>query len=154
RLLQTINYPPEEPYDEVRAKSAEASLVRFFVSNGYFQAKVQTQTQLDSQSKLANLTYQVTLGKQAKYGPAQVPGLKDSEAKEMESTLRSWHAWFKGAEVKKGKSYSPTHLRNGITYLSDKLASHGLLAAQVRLQPPEYDPATNRAAIMFSVTPG
>jgi hypothetical protein len=38
RLLQVVNYPPQEPYEESRLKAAEAVLRGFFTNNGYFVA--------------------------------------------------------------------------------------------------------------------
>ena len=47
RLLQAVNYPPQEPYDESRVKAAERTLQRFFAENGYFTARVESESKLD-----------------------------------------------------------------------------------------------------------
>src|SRR5262249_23926828 len=68
RLLQVVNCPDEHAYDKSQIPEAESSLMRFLHSNGYFQAQIKTETQLDDANQLADITFDVTLGKRAKIG--------------------------------------------------------------------------------------
>ena len=47
RLLQAVNYPAQEPYEASGVKGAETNHLHFFTNNGYFQARVETETKID-----------------------------------------------------------------------------------------------------------
>ena len=68
RLLQVINYPNQEPYDESRVKAAEPVLRSYFANNGYFTAQLESETKLDDVRQLADVVFHVTLNKRAKFG--------------------------------------------------------------------------------------
>ena len=74
RLLQAVNYPPQEPYDESRVKAAERTLQRFFAENGYFTARVESESKLDEVRLLVDVFFHVTLNKRAKFGRVTVTG--------------------------------------------------------------------------------
>ena len=154
RLLTVVNYPSEEPYDASRVKAAEPALEHFFANNGYFFAKVQSETQFDQAHDLANLTFHVTLNRRAMFGHVQVKGPPPAEAARLVSSLGSIHARIKGASVKPGKPYDPDRLRAAVTFMQNTLGSEKRLASQVGLEPPTYHPETNRADVVFQVTLG
>src|SRR6267142_993289 len=45
RLLQVVNLPDEDPYEKNRIPQAETALLNFLRTNGFFKAKVQTNTE-------------------------------------------------------------------------------------------------------------
>ena len=47
RLLQVVNLPDEDPYDKARIPGAEAEFLSFLQKNGYFQAQVRAESQID-----------------------------------------------------------------------------------------------------------
>lgn len=61
RLLQVVNYPPQEPYEAGRARRGGKSLTRFFSDQGYFVAQVNKESKLDPTRKVADIVYNVTL---------------------------------------------------------------------------------------------
>lgn len=154
RLLQAVNYPPQEPYHESRVKAAEPTLQRFFAENGYFTAQVQSETKLDEARLLADVFFHVTLNKRAKFGRVAVTGPAANEAARLEGALRSFRARLRGASLKEGKRYDPERLQRAITVIRNKLSQDNRLAKEVRLEPPSYDPETNRADVTFRVTLG
>lgn len=154
RLLQAVNYPPQEPYDEDRVREAEAALLRFLVSNGYFRSTVRTEVQFDEADQLANLVFQVALGRQAQFGNIQVAGPPAEMAAQVEDALHSIRARIRGAYLKPGKTYDARRLRSATDFIRDTLNRVNRLAEEVRLEPPRYDPETNRADITFLVTLG
>jgi len=154
RLLQVVNYPPQEPYEESRLKAAEPALRGFFTNNGYFVAHVQSEGKLDEAHQLADLVFDITLGRQAKFGRVEVTGLPANEATRLQRALGSFRARLKGASLKPGKPYDPERIQRASSFIRDYLSKQNRLASQVRLERPNYDPETNRADMIFQVTPG
>lgn len=74
RLLQVVNYPDQAPFEGVRADQGEKSLTRFFAQQGYFAAQVKVETKLAQARKLADIVYDVTLGRRAKIGDIEISG--------------------------------------------------------------------------------
>ena len=154
RLLQVVNYPAQEPYEERRVKDAVPALQRFFADNGYFTARVQSETKLDEAHQLADLIFHVSLNKKAKFGRVEVTGPPQKEAARLEQALRSSRARLKGAYLKTGKPYDAKRLETATSFLRDYLGKENQLASQVLLRQPQYDPETNRADVAFQVTLG
>ena len=154
RLLEVVNYPAQEPYDETRVKAAEPALVRYFSNNGYFAAQVRSETNLDVAHHVANLVFHVTLNQRAKLGKVEVAGPPPREAAKLKAALHSWSARLKGASLSSGKPYDADRIRAAADLLSKRLSSDNRLASQVRRQRPNYHPETNRADLSFQVTLG
>src|SRR5579863_1278485 len=57
RLLQVVNLPDEDPYDQARIVLAQEALQKFLQHNGYFQATVRTDSRIDDAHQLVNLTF-------------------------------------------------------------------------------------------------
>lgn len=154
RLLLVVDYPAQEPYEETRAQAGQKTLTRFFAQEGYFTAQVKEQTELDPAHKLANIVYHVTLGRRAKFGEVTISGAPPTETAELKSSLHSFHALLHGATVNAGKPYSPGHLEAATKLLQDVLGRQNHLANHVQMQPPAYDPQTNRAPVHWDVALG
>src|SRR2546426_3499969 len=92
RLLQLVNLPDQEPYEARRVQQAETALLHFLQTNGFFKAQVHTSTQLDEAHHLANVAFQVQLGKRAKIGRVEVQGPPTQEAQRLLQAARSLRA--------------------------------------------------------------
>jgi len=68
RLLQVVDMPEEYPYVKARMPVAEAQLLQFLQRNGYFQAQVHSESQIDDAKQLVHVTFVVRIGKQARIG--------------------------------------------------------------------------------------
>ncbi len=154
RLLQVVNYPPQEPYEESRLRAAEPALLGFFVNNGYFVAKVQSESKLDEAHQLADLIFNTTLGRRAKFGRVEVTGLPAKDANSLQRALGSIRTRLKGASLKPGKPFDPERIQRASSFIRDYLSKQNRLASQVGLERPNYDPETNRADLIFRVTLG
>jgi len=154
RLLQVVNYPAEQPYEESLANGGQSALERFLTRNGYFSAKVEASTSLNQQVKVADIIYHVTLNQHAKFGQVQVAGLPPDEAAQLQRALRSFHARLKGASVRPGKPYNADRIRAANDYLRQYLGKENQLTKQVHLEAPRYNARTNRADLTFRVTLG
>lgn len=154
QLLETVNYPVEDPYERGRVEQGRDSLERFLVQNGYFRANVAVQVELDRSLKLAAVTYSVTLNRRAKLGKVLIDGPTPREAAELEEALHSIRARLKSANLGRGQRYSATKLQSAEAFLREYLGRQHYLASTVRMARPEYDSATNRANVTFDVEVG
>lgn len=154
QLLETVNYPVEDPYERGRVEQGRDALERFLVQHGYFRAKVAVQVELDQRLKLATVTYAVTLNPRARLGRIAIDGPAPREAADLKGALHSFHAWLKSADLKTGKRYSATRLQSAESFLRAYLGQQNHLAGTVRMARPQYDQATNRANITFDVDLG
>lgn len=154
RLLQVVNFPDESPFDKDALPKSEAALVQFLQQNGFFQAQVDTETQLDNTNLLANLIFHVTLGKRARIGRVEVSGPPPAEAARLLRAMRTIRAKATGAAIQPGKSYTPQRIKAGTTLLQKYLASRHFLANRVHQNPPQYHADTNRADVSFNVELG
>ena len=89
RLLQVVNLPDQDPFENKQVEDGKAALLKFLQTNGYFQAEVRTSTQLDEPHGLANVSYEVQLGKHAKIGRVEVHGPPPQEAQRLLAATRS-----------------------------------------------------------------
>jgi outer membrane protein insertion porin family len=154
RLLQVVNIPDEEVYDKASIPGAQAELISFLHDNGYFQAQVQPETQLDDQHRLANIIFHVQLGPQAKIGEIDVKGASAAEDRRLLHSMQSFLATISRSSLKPGKTYSPARVKAGVGRLRKYLAKHNYLAAKVEVAPADYHPETNRADLTINVQEG
>jgi outer membrane protein assembly factor BamA len=154
QLLQVVDDPAEEPYEENRVTAAVPALEGYFATHGYFMAKVYSETNFDETHKVANVIFHVNLNKHAKLGKIAVSGPPPGQAVRLERVLGSFFARLKGASLKTGKPYDPERIQAAARYLRDYLGKGNYLASRVRLERPHYEPETNRADLAFQVTLG
>lgn len=154
RLLQVTDYPPRGPYTPLDINTSQQNLTKFFQHNGYFEAKVNPQIEVDKKRGVVNVAYHTALGKHAKFGNVDIAGTSPEETDRLRHALRSWMARLRTAAIIKGKPYSLKRLQNATTYLNSALMKQGFLGTQVRLIGAEYDTKTNLADISFNVNTG
>src|SRR6202043_1913508 len=80
RLLQVVNLPDQSPYDKAQLPTAENALLKFLHSEGYFQAQVHAEAQLDDRNQLAHVIFHVEIGKRAEIGNIQIEGPAQGES--------------------------------------------------------------------------
>src|SRR5437867_2409749 len=61
RLLQVANYVQQEPFSRIDIQKSQESLLAFLRRNGYFQAEVNPEVQVDKANGLANVNFRVKL---------------------------------------------------------------------------------------------
>ena len=154
RLLQVANLSEEDPYDKARIPVAEEALAGFLQKNGYFQATVHTETQIDDAHELVNVIFSAEIGKQARIGKVGVKGASDAESASLLRVVHSLWARFTGGLLKTGKPYTPERVKAATTLIKNALAKQHRLASAVREDPPQYNAATNRVDIFFEVEVG
>src|SRR5579871_4655608 len=154
RLLQTVNFSSEAPYDKAVLPDAETALQNFLKSEGYFQATIHTETSLDDTNQLVDIVFHTNLGPRARIGQIQIEGTTPAETVRLLHSLRSLRARFSGGLLKPGKTYSAERLKAATTLVKKTLSSQHYLAAKVQQLPPQYIGAINRVNISFRIEPG
>lgn len=154
RLLQVANYPPRGVYTPVDVRHATESLEGFLQRSGYFQAKVNSELQIDRVYGIANVVFHVDLGRRADFGNVVISGTSQQQAKQLADKLSSLWARLRTSAIRPGKTYKLHTVENATQYLENSLTSQKHLAAKVELQGAEYDPETNRADVHFQIDPG
>ena len=154
RLLQVANYPPRGAYSPGDVQSTQKDLVQFFQQNGYFQAEVKPEIQIDSAHELVNVIFHATLGRRAKFGKVVFSGAPAEQEQKLQHALRSYVARLRGAAIRQGKSYSFKTIQNATQYLESQLIKQDYLGTRIELAGAEFDPETHRADVHFNVTPG
>jgi outer membrane protein insertion porin family len=154
RLVQIANYPPQAPFNAGDVERDSDALVRFFQQEGYFEAEVRPQVNLDTIHNLANVRFLVSLNRRAKFGTVAIADTTSEEAARMSKSLQGLKARVRGAAIRPGKNYRRATLTNAQKYLQKQLDKKGKLAAQVKLAGAAYTADTNRADIHFDVHEG
>jgi outer membrane protein insertion porin family len=154
RLVQVTNYSSETPYNNHDVRHAVTSLLTFLRQQGYFQATVTPQIQVDSAHRLVNVLFQVTLNRQSRFGVVDIEGTTPAETAKLQKQLQGIWARLRGSAIRPGKTYHYKTLTNATRYMQGELQKKGWLAARVTLQGAEYIAATNRANIHYAVHTG
>ena len=154
RLLQVVNLPDEDPYDKARVIVAQQSLQDFLRHHGYFQAVIQTDSQIDDAHQLVHVNFTVTMGKQARVAGVSLQGPEGAENARLLHSMRSLRARFTGGLLKRGKPYTPERVTAATAIIRRTLAQQRRLASHVEENPPQYHPETNRVDVSFKVEVG
>ncbi len=154
RLVQVANYPPQAPFNAGDVQKDSDALLQFFQQQGYFEAEVRPQVNLDTVHNLANVRFRVSLNRRAKFGTVAIADTTPEQAASMSRSLQSLKARLRGAAIRPGKNYRRATLNNAQRYLQKRLEKQSKLAAQVKLAGAAYSAETNRADIHFDVKPG
>ena len=154
RLVQVANYPAQTPFNADDVEQDRRSLAAFFQQQGFFKSVVNSEVSVDSQHALANISFPVSLGRQARFGALEFADTTPAEAASLDHSLQTFSARLRGSAVRPGHAYHYSTLTRASQYLQSELEKQGHLSAQVNLAGAEYHAETNRADIHFSVEPG
>jgi outer membrane protein insertion porin family len=133
RLVQVANYPPQAPFNAGDVQKDSDALLSFFQQQGYFEAEVRPEVNLDTEHNLANVRFMVSLNRRAKFGAVAIADATPEEAAGMSKSLQGIRARIRGAAIRPGKNYRRATLNNAQQYLQKQLEKKGKLAAQVKL---------------------
>jgi outer membrane protein insertion porin family len=154
KLVQIANYPPQSPYNAGDIKRDSDALLRYFQQEGYFEAEVRPQLKVDTPHNVADVNFNVSLGRKAKFGTVAIANTPPDQAAKMAKSLQGVKARFRGAAIRPGKKYRHATLNNAQKYLQGGLEKRARLSAQVKLAGAAYTAETNRADIHFDVQMG
>lgn len=154
RLVQVTNYPPGAAYNAEDIRRAQEGLLTFLRREGFFNAQVRPELNVDGAHRLANIQFHVTLNRRSKFGQVVIAGTDPQQTATLTDNLHSVLARLHGAAIRPGKNYRLKTITNATQYLHTKLEKQGRLDARVKLTGAEYDSAANRANIHFDVEPG
>lgn len=154
RLIQVSNYPTETPFNADDVEQARKRLQEFFQQSGYFTTNVHPQINVDKPHGLANIAFQVKLGRKAKFGEIKIADPSKEEADRLKRSLQTTMARLHGAAIRNGKAYHRSTVTKAEQRLQDSLQKQGYLGASAKSNGAEYHAETNRADIHFKVDPG
>lgn len=154
RLLQVVDIPNQTLYKQDLVLKAEDNLHQFLVSAGYFQAKVQWKSQFDETHMLANVVFDIDLGKRATVENVEIQGPEPGEVDRLLRATRTLRATVTRESLVAGKPYTPKRIDSGIAFMKRELAKENHLASKIRLDHPRYDKDSNRADLVIEVRPG
>lgn len=154
QLIQAANYPILTAFNPAEIALDSDSLLTYFRQTGYFRAEVYPHVSVDSAHAVANVDFATTLNKRGKFGRTVLEGAPDEERAKLKRKTTSLIAWFKGADIRPGKTYKRSNVDKAATYIQSTLEKEGYLGAQVSVSGAEYHHDTNRADIHFQVDPG
>lgn len=154
QLVQQTNYPIQTAINPEEINVDSRGLVGFFRQEGYFHAQATPQIDADSEHAVANVKFNTTLGKKAKFGSAVIEGTPAAQQTDLARKLTSIPARLRGAAIRPGKTYHYSILTKANRYLQNSMEKKGYLDAQVKLSGAEYEDSDNRANIHFQVNPG
>jgi outer membrane protein insertion porin family len=154
RLLQVTDFADQDPYDAARLPVAEEALQDFLQRNGYFQAQVHAEPEIDNSLQLVNVRFSVQMGKQARIGSVEVQGPPDPTQARLLHAVRSLRARLTGALLKPGKPYSSGRVKGATVLIKRSLTQQHRLASTVRENPPQYHADSNRVDVSFQIELG
>jgi outer membrane protein assembly factor BamA len=154
RLLQVVDLPDADPFDPSRLPAAEEALTTFLHKNGFFQARVHTETKIDDAHKLVSISFAVEIGKQSRIGALAMVGPVAAERAKLHHSLQSLRARLSGGLLKPGKVYDQERISAATSLLKKTLTKQHLLTAKVHENAPEYHPETNRVDVSFNIEVG
>ena len=154
RLLQVADLADQDPYVSDRISAGQQALQEVLKHNGYFQAAIHSEIQIDDAHQLVNVTYATKLGKLARIGAVEIQGTDASEASRLLHSTRSLRARLTGGLLKPGKPYTSERLKVALGLIKRALAQQNRLASKVEQNPPRYDAKNNRVDVSFKVQLG
>jgi len=154
RLVQIANYPVQTPFNADDVEQDRRALATFFQQQGFFKSEVTSEVNVDAQHALANVSFPVTLGRQARFGALGFADAAPAEAALLDRSLQTFLARLRGSAVRPGHAYRESTLTRASQYLQSELEKQGYLSAQVKLAGAEYHAETNRADIQFNLESG
>ena len=75
---------------------AQEALQDFFQHNGYFQASIRADSQIDDEKQIVNVNFVVNLGKQARVASVKIEGVASPEDAHLLHSIRSLRARLTG----------------------------------------------------------
>jgi outer membrane protein insertion porin family len=154
RMLQAVNIPEQTPFVQDLVTKGTDALLHLFQEDGYFEAKVEPETQRDQKHLIVNLIFHCTLGRRAKIGELTFQGASEKEQAELRAALTSFWAKLKGGSLRRGQPYTQARLTKSLDYLRRRLQKSGHLTPIVRLTSSTYEPSTRSTHVIFEVQPG
>ena len=154
RMLQSVNIPEQTPFVEDLVRNGQGALLQLFKNSGFFEARVDPETQRDEKHLIVNLIYHCTLGPRAKIGELTFQGASPKQAAELRDSLTSFWSKVKGSSLRPGQPYTQSRITKSLDNVRQRLAKSGHLTAVVRMAPSAYDATKHRAHVTFEVQPG
>lgn len=133
---------------------ARDALKEFFKKDGFFEAQVRPEAQFDEVHMIANVTFHIDLGRQAKIGEVEIQGVDQREADYLVRSTRSLSARLRRTSLRPGTTYNSKRIDSSIALIKRTLTGQRRLAGKVRFDHANYHPESNRADVVINAKPG
>ncbi len=153
-LLQAVNIPEQSPYVPDLAAQGQKGLLDYLHARGFFAAEVESEAHRDGNHRIVNLIFRCQLKRQAKIRTITFNGLTPQQSADVQAALRGLWPKLRRVSLKPGLNYSEPRIKKSIQYVRKHLRKQDQLAPAIRLNPPQYDAASNSVDVTFAVTPG
>ena len=153
-LLQAVNIPEQSPYVPDLAAQGQKGLLDYLHARGFFAAEVESEAHRDGNHRIVNLIFRCQLKRQAKIRTIAFNGLTPQQSADVQAALRGLWPKLRRVSLKPGLNYSEPRIKKSIQYVRKHLRKQDQLAPAIRLNPPQYDAASNSVDVTFAVTPG
>jgi outer membrane protein insertion porin family len=153
-LLQAVNIPEQSAFVPELAAQGQKGLIAYLQSRGFYAAEVTPEARRDENHRIVNLIFRCQLKRQAKIRNLEFKGLTDQQSADVQSALRGLWAKLKRVSLKPGQYYSEPRVTKSIQYVRRHLRKQDQLAPAIRLDPPQYNAASNSVDVTLAITPG
>jgi outer membrane protein assembly factor BamA len=154
RLLQVVTFSDGTPFLKRQMDDATGALQTFFARDGFFAAVVKPRTETDSEHKLVNPTFEVTLNRRAKVGAIDFEGLSEADAQRERGVLSPLLNRFRKGRLKRGVPFTAQRIQAAVEMIRSDFGARNRLAEEISLKSADYNPRTNRADLLFHVKLG
>jgi outer membrane protein insertion porin family len=135
-LIEILRLPVGERYTEDKLGQARRAVERMVSNRGYYQAQIQTRTEVNRKTYQVDTIFDIRTGKQAVLGSYKIQGVPESEINSIRKKLK----------LKDGRKYSHRQIAGLLEGLKKYLVGRGYLAATPEVHE-SYDSHTNSVAL-------
>ncbi len=135
-LTDLVGLPVGERFTRDRLEESRKAVIEFLREQGFYQAKVGLQTQLDHAEFQVSTTFEIRTGQRARLGSLNIHGLPANEVYAIRQRL----------SLKQGKEFSRRRLQERLESLRSYLIQRGYLGARPEIKE-SYSEADNTVTI-------
>jgi len=148
-LMGSSGFSLGDAFDEAAMPEADKKIKELFLKNGFYDASVRVEKELDPNSQLVSITIHVDPGKRARFEMPEVHG----EAKLPEATIVRATGW-RVILIHRWKHVTENLMDGGATGVKKRYQKKDRLAATVDLEKVEHDASTNRVKATLAIDAG
>lgn len=148
-LMSVAAFSLGDTFDENALPEADKKLKGLFVRNGFYDAGVHVEKELDPNSQLVSITIRVDPGKRARFEAPEIHG----ETKLPEGTILRATGW-RVILIHRWRHVTQALMDNGATGVKKKYQKKDRLSATVDLEKIDHDAATGRVKPTLAIDAG
>jgi outer membrane protein insertion porin family len=148
-LMSSAGFSLGEVFDEKALPEADQRIKQLFVANGFYDADVHVEKELDANSQLVSITIRIEPGKRARFEMPDIHG----ELKLPETTILRATGW-RVILIHRWKHVTQALMDGGVTGVKKKYQKSDRLSATVDLEKVDHDAAAQRVKPTLAIDAG